>query len=65
MFEVTCVLEALPGRVWNDFRLPNGSPKEVLEASSRHEKTTFLQLGLPGGLQNGFWESFGPLGAGF
>ena len=65
MFEVTCVLETLPGRVWNDFRLPNGFPKEVLEASSRPSKTSSLSLGLPGGLQNGFWEPFGLLGAGF
>ena len=65
MFEVTCVLETLPGRVWNDFGLPNGLPKEVLEASSRPSKTSSLSLGLPGGLQNGFWEPFGPLGAGF
>ena len=39
VFEVTCVLKTLPGRVWNDFRLPNGLPKEVLEASSRLSKT--------------------------
>ena len=65
VFEVTCVLETLPGRVWNDFRLPNGLPKEVLEASLRPSKTSSLSLGLLGGLQNGFWEPFGSLGAGF
>ena len=54
MIDVMCILETLLGEVWNDFGLPNGSPKEVLEASSRHEKTTSLQLGLPGGFQNGF-----------
>ena len=63
VFEVTFVLETLPGRVWNDFELPNGFPKEVLEASSRPSKTFSFQLGLPRGLQNGFWKPFGPLGA--
>ena len=57
--------EALPERVWKDFGLPNGLPKQVLEASSRPSKTSSLQLGLPGGLQNGFWTPFGPLEAGF
>ena len=42
VFEVTCVLETLPGRVWTDFRLPNGLPKEVLETSSRPSKTSSL-----------------------
>ena len=59
------VVEALPGQVWNDFGLPNGLPKEVLEASSRPSKTSSFQLGLLGGLRNGFWRPFGPLGAGF
>ena len=65
IFDISCVLEALPWRFWNDFGLPNSLPKEVLEASSRLSKTSSLQLGLPGGLQNGFWTPFGPLGAGF
>ena len=39
LFEVTGVLETLPGRVWIDFRLPNRLPKEVLEASLRPSKT--------------------------
>ena len=39
LFEVTCVLETLLGQVWNDFRLPNDIPREVLEASSRPSKT--------------------------
>ena len=57
--------EALPKRVWKDFGLPNGLPKEVLEASSRPSKTSSFQLGLLGGVRNGFWRRFGPLGAGF
>ena len=65
LFEVTCVLETLPGRVWNDFGLPNSFPKEVLEAFSRPPKTYSFHLGLPGGLWNGFWKPFGPLGARF
>ena len=65
LLKVTSVLETLLGRVRNDFGLPNGLPKEVLEASSRPSKTSSLQLGLSGGLQNGFWTPFGPLGTGF
>ena len=65
VFEVTYVLETLPGRVWNDFRLPSGLPKEVLEASSRPSKTSSFQLGLPRGLQNGFWKLFGLVGTRF
>ena len=52
-------------RFWNEFGLPNSFPKEVLEASSRHQKTSFPQLGLPGRLQKGFWTPLAPLGAGF
>ena len=48
-----------------DFGLPNGLPEELLEASARPLKTSSFQLGLLGGLQNGFWKPFGPLGAGF
>ena len=36
LFEVTSVLETLLGRVRNDFGFPNGSPRKVLEAPSRH-----------------------------
>ena len=65
LFDNICVLETLLGRVWNDFGLPNSFPKEVLEASSRPSKIYSFQLGLPGGVQNGFWKRFGHLGAGF
>ena len=65
LLEIASVLETLPRRVWNDFGVPNGLPKEVLEASSRPSKTSSFQLGLPGGLWNGLWRPFGPLGAGF
>ena len=65
LFDIRCVSEALPERAWKDFGVPNGVPKQVLEASSRPSKTSSFQLGRLGGLQNGFWEAFGPLGAGF
>ena len=54
IFDGICVLETLLEPVWNDFGLPNGFPKEVLEASSRLSKTYSFQRGLPGGCQNGF-----------
>ena len=63
LFDIRCVSETLPERVWKDFGLPNGCPKEVLEASSRLSKTYSFQRGLPGRCQNGFWSPFGPLGA--
>ena len=65
MIDVICFLETLLGEAWNDFGLPNGSPKEVLEASSGRSKTSSFQLGLPGRLWNGFWIPFRPRGAGF
>ena len=34
-FDIRCVSEALPERVWKDFGLPNGLPKHVIEGSSR------------------------------
>ena len=63
LFDISCVLGALPWRLWNDFGLPNSLPKEVLEASSRPSKTSSFQLGFPGCFQNGFWRPFGPFGA--
>ena len=65
LFDISCVLEALPWRLWNNFGLLSSFQKEVLEASSRPSKTCSLQLGLLGSLQNRFWTPFGFFGAGF